>query len=143
MTSNDALVLLLEHIALSADGPRSLAVLELRLRSGEATPLHAHDTPELVRVLDGRLLVSSGAETFVLEPGWTFSAPAGIPHALTAVDGDATYVVASFTAHVDGYARFQQACSVRDERLDGDDASLLRGLASAAGITVELPGSRA
>ena len=133
-TAHSALGSVLELVAAS-DAAGSLAAVQVRLGRGEATPLHEHEADEAIRVLEGQVVVRSGAESVVLEPGSTHLVPGGVAHSLATVDG-ARYLTATFTELVEGYARFQLAASEAGAGESDEDAALLAGLAAAAGITL-------
>ena len=47
----------------SLESPRSLAIVESRLRRGDWTPVHVHETPEAFHVLEGVLAVFVGGRS--------------------------------------------------------------------------------
>lgn len=68
------------HIS-AAETRGSYCLLEVSAPPGDRTPLHVHrDDDEGFYVLEGRLRLFVGRDTFLLEPGESALAPRGIPH---------------------------------------------------------------
>ena len=101
--SDTTLRSLLEELAAARGklaGRASMAVVELAADRGDSTPLHLHEEPEALHVLAGSLTVFVGAETFRLDAGETFLAPARVAHAHRAEADGTTYLAASFVRSV-------------------------------------------
>jgi quercetin dioxygenase-like cupin family protein len=65
----------------STDTNGAFALVEFNGRSGGEPPLHVHrNEDELFYVIEGRLLVTRGAEELALEAGDAAFLPRGIPH---------------------------------------------------------------
>lgn len=148
MTARPPLEELLRAIASTADGDiRSLAVVDLRIGEGEATPIHAHEHDEAFHVLEGELVVHLAQRSVRLGAGDGFTAPAREPHAVVGGRGGARYLATAFTPSVSRYADFQRAVAVPAVRPEPSEAvDVVRALGAAAGITVHgfaaaLPGS--
>jgi quercetin dioxygenase-like cupin family protein len=101
--ANSQLESVLEGVAARADGdaPRGLAVVELTVRAGHATPLHVHSEDEALRVLEGCIVVHLADELVTLERGDTFVAEGGKPHAVAAGAGGARYLATSYVSSVE------------------------------------------
>jgi mannose-6-phosphate isomerase-like protein (cupin superfamily) len=69
-------------VHISADETRlTYCLLEVAAPSRDQTPLHVHhDDDEGFYLLEGRLRLYVGRESFLLEPGESALAPRGIPH---------------------------------------------------------------
>jgi len=119
--------------SISLESPRSLAIVESRLRRGDWTPVHVHETPEAFHVLEGVLAVFAGGEEIELEPGESVVAPRGVPHAVRAPDGPVRYLSGSLVRSAARYEDFLRAVA---PRMDADDALRLSALAAPNGISL-------
>jgi quercetin dioxygenase-like cupin family protein len=59
---------------------------QVYLKKGALVPLHAHDGPQLIYVLEGALRVESGGEATTVRDGDVLRVPAGTPHQVEALD---------------------------------------------------------
>ena len=132
MTTNSSLSGLLGAIAAAPGTPRGLAVLELELRHRESSPLHSHAHDEAFHVLDGSLAVDLPDRTVLLSAGDGFTAPAGVPHAVRAVHGDARYLAATHTSSVAAYADFQRVAAPPARTSPEDEEEGTRAVAHLA-----------
>ena len=64
-------------------GPSSVSFFLVHNRPGEGPKLHHHPYDETFIILEGRVLVRVGEETFVGGPGDIVIGPPGIPHGFT------------------------------------------------------------
>lgn len=55
-------------------------MVEFRADAGTKMAMHFHDSPEVIFVQSGRLVMMRDAQTFEIGPGETFHSPAGRPH---------------------------------------------------------------
>lgn len=117
----------------SLESPRSLAIVESRLRRGDWTPVHVHETPEAFHVLEGVLAVFVGGEEIELEPGERVVAPRGIPHAVRASRGPVRYLSGALVRSAARYEDFLRAVA---PRMDADDAIRLSALGASNGISL-------
>ena len=116
---------------------KDLAAIELSIGDGEVTPLHVHGVDESFRVLEGTLAIHVGGHVVHLGPGATYTARAGMPHAVGAPARGARYVVASRVHSVGDYRDFQRAVAVPDSLpATDDDIAVVAELARENGITV-------
>jgi quercetin dioxygenase-like cupin family protein len=69
----------------------SMALLEIRVRAGAASPMHAHAHESLIYVVSGRLKTTIGGETFLLGPGDACRHPRAAEHRVEALE-DAVFV---------------------------------------------------
>jgi quercetin dioxygenase-like cupin family protein len=69
-------------------------VLEITIPAGGSPPLHAHqEEDDSFYVLDGRLAVRCGDDTFVATAGDYLALPKGVPHTFRVVDGRAARIL--------------------------------------------------
>ena len=109
------------------------------MRAGEMTPLHVHDEDEVVRLLDGTVVVHMAGEARTLAAGDVFVIPAGVPHAVSGEQG-ARILTMSHVRSVELYERFVRAAAVPDAG-SGDppvveEERALALMAEVNGITV-------
>jgi quercetin dioxygenase-like cupin family protein len=64
----------------------SMALLEVRMRAGVASSLHAHAHESLLYVVSGRLRTTVNNETFVLGPGDVCRHPSAATHRVEALE---------------------------------------------------------
>lgn len=117
----------------SLESPRSLAIVESRLRRGDWTPVHVHETPEAFHVLEGVLAVFAGGEEIELEAGESVVAPRGVPHTVRAPHGPVRYLSGSLVRSAARYEDFLRAVA---PRMDADDALRLSALGASNGISL-------
>ena len=67
-------------------GGESMALIEVRLRAGVSSSLHAHGHESLLYVVSGRLKTVVDNETFVLGPGDACRHPVGATHKVEALE---------------------------------------------------------
>ena len=72
-------------------GGESMALLEVRVRAGAASSMHAHAHESLIYVVSGRLKTIIDNETFVLGPGDACRHPCAVGHRVEALE-DTTFV---------------------------------------------------
>jgi quercetin dioxygenase-like cupin family protein len=72
-------------------GGESMALLEVRVRAGAASSMHAHSHESLIYVVSGRLKTVIGNETFVLGPGDVCCHPRAVGHRVEALE-DTTFI---------------------------------------------------
>lgn len=75
----------------------------LEMEPGAEVPLHDHPHEQGGILLAGRLQLTIGDETRVVEPGSLFLIPPNVPHRAVAIDGPAT-VLAVFSPIREDYA---------------------------------------
>lgn len=117
----------------SLESPRSLAIVESRLRRGDWTPVHVHETPEAFHVLEGVLAVFAGGEEIELAPGESVVAPRGVPHAVRAPLRPVRYLSGSLVRSAARYEDFLRAVA---PRMDAEDALRLSALGASNGISL-------
>ena len=142
MTSSEALQDVLAHATgvRAAGAPYGLAVVELTMRPGEMTPLHVHEEYEVVRVLEGTLVVHIAGEARTLAAGDAFVIPVGEPHAVSGEEG-ARFLTMSQVRSVESYERFVRAAAVPETGSSDhppvvEEERSLALMAEANGITV-------
>jgi len=64
----------------------NMALLEVRVRTGEASSMHAHSHESLIYVVSGRLKTIIDNETFVLGPGDACRHPCAVGHRVEALE---------------------------------------------------------
>ena len=69
---------------------KNLMLSYLEMEGGAEIPLHHHPHEQAGVLLTGRLRLTIGDETRVVEPGALFIIPPNVPHRAVAVDGPAT-----------------------------------------------------
>jgi quercetin dioxygenase-like cupin family protein len=72
-------------------GGANMALLEVRVRAGAASSMHAHSHESLIYVVSGRLKTIIDNETFVLGPGDVCRHPCAVGHLVEALE-DTTFV---------------------------------------------------
>jgi quercetin dioxygenase-like cupin family protein len=72
-------------------GGESMALLEVHLRAGAASAMHAHSHESLIYVVSGRLKTIIDDETFVLGPGDACRHPCAVGHRVEALE-DTTFI---------------------------------------------------
>ena len=78
-------------------GGETMALLEVRVRAGEASAMHAHSHDSPLYVVSGRLKSMIGNETFVLGPGDACCHPCAVGHRVEALK-DTTFIEAKSPA---------------------------------------------
>lgn len=85
-------------------------VLEVTIPAGGSPPLHLHrEVDDSFYVLDGRLAVRCGDDTFVATAGDYLALPKGVPHTFRVVDGRSARILQ--VHEDDSFLRFVQAVS--------------------------------
>lgn len=69
----------------------SMMLLEIRVRAGESSALHAHSHESLIYVVSGRLKTTIGKATFELGPGDACRHPPAVAHRVQALE-DSVFV---------------------------------------------------
>jgi unsaturated pyranuronate lyase len=64
----------------------SMALLEIRVRAGVASPIHAHSHESLIYVVSGRLKTIVDNEIFILGPGDVCRHPRAVGHRVEALE---------------------------------------------------------
>ena len=59
----------------------------LEMESGAEVPLHAHPHEQAGMLLKGKLQLTIGEETRIVEPGNLYMVPGGVPNRAVAIDG--------------------------------------------------------
>ncbi len=59
----------------------------LEMEAGAEVPLHAHPHEQAGMLLQGKLQLTIGEETQIMEPGSMYIVPGGVPHRAVAIDG--------------------------------------------------------
>jgi quercetin dioxygenase-like cupin family protein len=86
-------------------------VLEMTIPAGGSPPMHVHqDEDDSFYMLDGRLAVRCGDETFVASAGDYVALPKRVPHTFRVVDGRAARIL--MVHEDDSFLRFVQALGV-------------------------------
>lgn len=67
-------------------GLSSLRMAQVIVKKGQSTPSHNHAFEQMVLILEGKAMVTSGDKEFVLEPGEMFTAPAFVHHTYTGLE---------------------------------------------------------
>ena len=62
-----------------------MALLEVQLPAGSATPLHVHSHESLIYVVTGKVRTTVDEEAFVLGPGDVCRHPRNVPHSVEAL----------------------------------------------------------
>jgi mannose-6-phosphate isomerase-like protein (cupin superfamily) len=119
-----------------AGSPASLAVLEHELAGREMPPLHVDTEDEAYRVLEGRILVHVHDRQVRLAAGDSFVVAAGLAHTVEADSERARFLTMTFTSSPSSYEAFSRAVASTDAPAGPEDEPLVRGLGTAAGITV-------
>ena len=124
----------------TAGAPSGLAVVELRVRAGETTPLHVHDEDEVVRALEGSVVVHLPGKALTLPAGDAHVIPLGVPHAVAGGDEGARYLTMSHVRSAGDYERFVRAAAVPETGFSGEPVAeeerALSLAAEANGISV-------
>jgi quercetin dioxygenase-like cupin family protein len=124
----------------AAGAPSELAVVQVQVQPGEATPLHVHDEDEVVRTLEGTVVLHLPGEALALPAGDAHVIPLGVPHAVAGGEAGARYLTMSHVRSVEQYQRFVRAVAVPETGLGVDVVSeeerALTLAAEANGISV-------
>jgi quercetin dioxygenase-like cupin family protein len=96
----------------AAGAPSELAVVQVQVQPGETTPLHVHDEDEVVRTLEGSVVVHMPDREITLAAGNAYVIPLGMPHAVAGGEVGARYVTMSHARSVEDYQRFVRAVAV-------------------------------
>jgi quercetin dioxygenase-like cupin family protein len=64
----------------------SMMLLEVRVRAGAGSPIHAHSHESLIYVVSGRLETTIDNKTFVLGPGDVCRHPSAVDHRVEALE---------------------------------------------------------
>jgi quercetin dioxygenase-like cupin family protein len=99
----------------AAGAPSELAVVQVQAQPGEATPLHVHDEDEVVRTLEGSVILHLPGKALTLPAGDAHAIPLGVPHAVAAGGAGARYLTMSHVRSVEEYQRFVRAIAVPDD----------------------------
>jgi quercetin dioxygenase-like cupin family protein len=63
----------------------NITVAHWNMKAGHSIPLHQHVHEMMVNVITGKLELTIGSETRVLEPGMVGVIPSNVPHRATAI----------------------------------------------------------
>ena len=99
----------------AAGAPSELAVVQVQAQPGETTPAHVHDEDEVVRTLEGSVILHLPGKALTLPAGDAHVIPLGVPHAVAAGDVGARYLTMSHVRSVEDYQRFVRAVAVPDD----------------------------
>ena len=66
---------------------RNIMLSLLEMDNAAEVPLHSHPHEQAGMLLEGRMELTVGDETRVLEPGMSYFVPPDVPHGAKAVDG--------------------------------------------------------
>ena len=123
----------------AAGVPSELAVVQVQVLPGETTPLHVHDEDEVVRTLEGSVVVHMPGKAVVLPAGDAHVIPLGVPQSVAGGDLGARYLTMSHVRSVEDYQRFVRAVAVPEPSPGDPVVEEERALAFAAeanGISV-------
>ena len=101
----------------TAGAPSELAVVQVQVRPRETTPLHVHDEDEVVRTLEGSVVLHLPGKELTLPAGDAHVIPLGVPHSVAGGDVGARYLTMSHVRSVEDYQRFVRAVAVPEEGL--------------------------
>jgi quercetin dioxygenase-like cupin family protein len=96
----------------TAGVPSELAVVQVQVQPGQTTPLHVHDEDEVVRTLEGSVVLHLPGKALTLPAGDAHVIPLGVPHAVAGGDAGARYLTMSHVRSVEDYQRFVRAVAV-------------------------------
>ena len=99
----------------TAGAPSELAVVQVQVQPRETTPFHVHDEDEVVRTLEGSVVLHLPGKELKLPAGDAHVIPLGVPHAVAGGDGGARYLTMSHVRSVEDYQRFVRAVAVPEE----------------------------
>jgi Cupin domain len=101
-------------------------------------PLHANGCPEVVRVLEGSMIVIAGAETVRLERGESFVVPEGVAHTFRAESSRSRAVFGTSATSASRYEHFLRAVGPPSARgwAQPEDFAVVASIAGAAGVTL-------
>jgi mannose-6-phosphate isomerase-like protein (cupin superfamily) len=116
----------------------TLVEQEIAAASGFMAPLHAHSTPEVVRMLEGSMTVFAGADTVRLERGQSFVVPEGVAHTFRAESSRARAVFATSAPSASRYEDFLRAVGPPSTRgwSQPEDGAAVASIAGAADVTL-------
>ncbi len=77
----------LPGIRLRAPHGERIMLSYLEMDAGAEVPLHSHPHEQAGMLLKGKLRLTIGEETQLMEPGSMYLVPGGVPHRAVAVDG--------------------------------------------------------
>lgn len=80
---------LLPGVRIRAPYGQNLMLSMVELEAGAVVPLHSHPHEQGGILLEGRMELTIGSETRLLEPGAIYIIPPGLPHKAVAVGGPA------------------------------------------------------
>lgn len=69
---------------------QNLMLSYLEMAEGAEVPVHEHPHEQAGVLLKGKMQLTIGEETRILEPGALFFIPPNVPHSAVAIDGPAT-----------------------------------------------------
>jgi len=98
----------------AAGAPSGLAVVQVQAFADQVTPLHVHDEDEVVRTLEGSVVVHTTEGAYTVEAGEASVIPLGVPHAVAAGEIGARYLAMSHVRSAEDYERFVRAVAVPD-----------------------------
>jgi quercetin dioxygenase-like cupin family protein len=122
----------------AAGAPSALAVVQVQAFPGQTTPLHVHDEDEVVRTLEGSVVVHTTEGPHTVDAGEARVIPLGVPHAVAAGTTGARYLSMSHVRSAEDYERFVRAVAVPDagyERVPDEERALALA-AQVNGISV-------
>ena len=121
----------------TAGAPSELAVVQVQAQPGETTPLHVHDEDEVVRTLEGTVILHMPGKALTLPAGDAHVIPLSVPHAVAGGEGGARYLTMSHVRSVEEYQRFVRAVAVPE---DGASYEPLLEEERALALTAEVNG---
>lgn len=96
--------------ASAKDNADGISIVENRLPSGHATPLHVHvNQDEIFHIQRGRIRFEVGGKTIVAQAGDILTAPKGIPHRFIVESPEGA--VALVILHGDDFETFVLECA--------------------------------
>ena len=120
--------------------PSELAVVQVQVQPGETTPLHVHDEDEVVRTVEGSVVVHMPGKALLLPAGDAHVIPLGVPHAVAGGDEGARYLTLSHVRSAEDYERFVRATAVPETGVPAEpvveEERALALAAEANGISV-------
>ena len=98
----------------AAGAPSGLAVVQVQAFAHQQSPLHVHDEDEVVRTLEGSVVVHTTEGAYTVAAGEARVIPLGVPHAVAAGSTGARYLTMSHVRSAEDYERFVRAVAVPD-----------------------------
>ena len=94
---------------------RNIMLSLLEMATGAEVPMHSHPTEQAGMLLEGRMELTIGDETRVVEPGASYFVPPGVRHRAVAVGGPAK-ALDVFSSPREDYAKQYDRHALAPER---------------------------